>query len=155
MQELKKITVEDIYVTVLKARLVKNEEGWMRMEPFDRTVPTTGSQVMDIVAQTLAADSSWTPRRVAERLGVDREQFYGAIRMQTGMRAQTFFNQYRLKQACEWLGYTDVQAQEIARRCGFASPGAFTSYFLQQMKCTPIQYRKQHRPANFRELYQW
>ena len=155
MQKLKLIMIDDIYVTVLKARMVKNSEGWMRMEPFDRSVPKTGSQVMDLVAQALATDGSITPRGLAEQLGVDREKLYGAIQMQTGMRAQAFFNAYRIRQACEWLRFTDLKGQEIARRCGFASPGSFTTYFIKQMKCTPSAYRKANRPANYRELYEW
>ena len=37
--EHKNITVDDIYVSPLKAKMVTNAEGWMRMEPVDKPHP--------------------------------------------------------------------------------------------------------------------
>ena len=38
---IKQTTIEEIYVSVLQARLVVNEEGWKRFEPIDKRLQPT------------------------------------------------------------------------------------------------------------------
>ena len=55
--ELKKIKVEDVYVSVLSRKRVANAEGWTRMEEVSKRFAPTGSIVIDAVGRVLAADS--------------------------------------------------------------------------------------------------
>lgn len=32
------ISIDEVYISVLKAKLVKNEEGWSKMMPIDHAV---------------------------------------------------------------------------------------------------------------------
>ena len=53
MMQFKKIQVKDIYVSILTKRLVRYENGWMRMEPIEKNLQPTGSELIDRVAKAL------------------------------------------------------------------------------------------------------
>lgn len=150
---LKKISVDDIYVSILTARRTTNKEGWTRMEPVDKTLKPTGSLIMDAIAQALNENCSLTATDIAKMLQCEAKKLNAAFSLLTGMELRTFLKMFKLKRACEWLTCTDVEAQEVAKRSGFTSPQAFNDFFKKQMKCTANQYRKLHRPSDFRELY--
>ena len=73
----------------------------------------------------------------------------------TGMNLREFIKLYQRKRACEWLKCTDVDVSEVARRSGFTSQPALTHFFLKWIGCTPTDYRRRNRPADFRERYEW
>ena len=41
------ISIDEVYISVLKAKLVKNEEGWSKMMPVNHDVRPSGSMIMD------------------------------------------------------------------------------------------------------------
>ena len=153
--KLKKLTVDDLYVTVLTARRATREGGWTRMEDIDRTPPATGSLVMDAVARILAEDSSVTPEGLARLLDADVADVHAVFRLLTGMPMRDFLNAYRQRQACEWLSCTDVPIEQVAARSGFTSHAVLTRFFVKHLKCTPKEYRRATRPADFRQRYAW
>lgn len=153
--EHKNITVDDIYVSPLKAKMVTNAEGWMRMEPVDKTPPKTNSPLLNDVARILARDCSMTPQKIAKEVKIKREIVYSMFRYQTGERIDLFLQQYRLKLAREWLACTDLPVNEVAKRSGFASHGSFSSTFHEETGLSPTKYRQEHRPENYKMLYEW
>ena len=153
--KLKKIGVDDIYVSVLKARRVTDEEGRTFTRAYEKEPRPTGSLVMDIVAKALAEDSRVTLHDIAAAMGEDPRLLHAAFILVTGAMPRDFFNAYRLRQAREWLERTDLPIKEIARRSGFTSHGIMTRFFATAMKCTPKEYRRLRRPKEFRLLYEW
>lgn len=151
----KKITAADICPTILTGRHVVNEKGWHCIEPIQATIPPTGSPIFDALAQALAKDSSITIPELADALDTDTADLNAFFRLMTGQDTREFFKQYRLIRACDWLAHTDLKINEIARRSGFPSASYMTHLFVDKLECTPNEYRKQHRPKNFRELYTW
>lgn len=155
MSYLKKITVDDVYVSVLSARRELTPEGDLIRKPFEKDFPHTGSIIMDAVGKLLRETRTWRLADLAERLRVDTNDLYAALRILTEEGADEFISTYRLKQAKEWLACTDLELDEVARRCGLNSPEALMNRFRRREKTTPTRYRKTRRPKNFRELYVW
>ena len=113
--QFKKISVDDVYVSILTRTRVTSPEGWTRMEPVAKQKINTGSIIIDAVGQALA----------------------------------------QCKRACEWLKCTDIETEEVARRSGFTSRSALSHFFIKWLKCSPSDYRRRNRPADFRERYEW
>lgn len=153
--KLKQINLEDLYVTRLTKRGVPDETGKIELKPTDRTPKPTGSILLDAIAQLLAEDCTVSAPDLAQAIGTKPSVVNGVLRLLTGMALHEIIRAYQLKCACEYLACTDVSRTEIARRCGFFSASNFAHVFTQHMKCSPMDYRRLHRPDNFRELYAW
>lgn len=153
--KIKQITIDQIYVSVLQARRVVRDDGWERFEPIDKSLPRTGSLIMDTVAAILITTSESTVAGLAQRLGARQQDLIGAMRILTGMPPIDFIRLYRSRQVKEWLTYTDLPISEIARLSPFKSAAALTKHFTKTEGMTPTAYRQKHRPGNFRELYKW
>lgn len=154
-KEVKRFTVDDVYVSVLKADIIKHKNGWIHVREKEKMFKPTGSVLMDIVGQVLLEYNSLSAKGLAESVGADAAALAGTFRWLTGMTLHKFLIQYRMKQVCEWLTCTDITIKEIARRCGFSSQASLTHLFAQKFACSPTQYRKRHRPKNYAELYKW
>lgn len=149
------ITVDDIYVSPLKAKMVTNAEGWMRLEPVGQTPPQTDSPFMNEVARILARDCGTTPQQIAREVKIKPKIVHSLFRYHTGEPIDRFLQQYRMKVAREWLACTDLPIREVAKRSGFTSHGTFSRTFLEEIGVSPTKYRKEHRPENYKLLYQW
>ena len=60
------ISIDEVYISVLKAKLVKNEEGWSKMIPIDHAVRPSGSIIMDALVRLLNEKRYYFPAEVAE-----------------------------------------------------------------------------------------
>ena len=109
---IKQTTIEDIYVSVLQARLVVNEEGWKRFEPIDKRLQPTGSLIMDAVATILSTTDESEASGLAKRLEVSLRDLNGAVRILTGMLTSDLIMRYRMRQVKEWLSCTDLSISE-------------------------------------------
>ena len=47
------ISIDEVYISVLKAKLVTNEEGWSKMMPVNHDVRPSGSMIMDALVMLL------------------------------------------------------------------------------------------------------
>ena len=153
--QFKQTTVKDIYVSILTKRFVTYDNGWMRWEPVEKKIEPTGSELMDRLAQALAKDCRLETSHFIASTGLNPNDFRVLFRLHTGLSLKEFIKEYQQMRACEWLACTDLSYTEIAKRCGFASASSLSHYFRKSLRCTPTEYRHQHRPTNFRELYEW
>lgn len=153
--QLKKITVDDVYVSILTRTRVTTPEGWTRMEPVAKRKIDTGSLVIDAVGQALAEDCRVTSTELARAMHTTTEVLGAVFTLLTGVNLREFIKQYQYKRACEWLKCTDLNTTEVARRSGFTSHSALAHFFIKWLKCSPTDYRKRNRPADFRERYEW
>lgn len=55
-----------------------------------------------------------------------------------------YLTHYRVAQSITLLTCTELSISEIAQRVGFSSSSYYTECFKAEMKCTPMEYRKQH-----------
>lgn len=152
---LKQITLDDIYVSVLDARVVTDKDGKFYWEPIDKRIKPTGSMVMDIIARIWAQDIRTRPSEIADAMGKDMRALCVTFTFLTGKLIRDFINEYRLRMICEWLSCTDLSMQEIVRRTGICKQSAFSRFFTERMKYTPKEYRRKYRPDDFRGRYKW
>ena len=152
---LKQITLDDIYVSVLEARIVTDSDGKMYWQTNDRQIKPTGSFVMDAIARVWAQDIRTQPEEITKAMGRPLRHLGIVFLFLTGQSMREFINEYRLRMICEWLTCTDLPLQEIVARTGLCTSPALSRFFTVRMKYTPREYRKKYRPANFRERYRW
>ena len=60
------ISIDEVYISVLKAKLVTNEEGWSKMMPVNHDVRPSGSMIMDALVRLLNEKRYYYPAEVAE-----------------------------------------------------------------------------------------
>lgn len=149
------IKPEEIAISLLKEKLVTNDEGWMRWEALPRTATPTGCFIFDHFLRILETTTLRDHRVVAQRLGVRPIDLEGLLRMMTGMGGREFINSYRLAQARELMRYTDLALDEVGKRCGFPTAAHLSSLFRLHVGCSPMKYRARHRPDNYQSLYRW
>lgn len=149
------ISIDEVYISVLKAKLVKNEEGWSKMMPVNHDVRPSGSIIMDAFVRLLNEKRYYFPAEVAEYFQKKVRDLDGAIRVLTGMSLSRFMLLYRLKQVQEYLCCTSLTAIEIAIRCGYPNSSTMGYLFRKEFGMTPGMYRQAHRPRNYNELYAW
>lgn len=149
------ISIDEVYISVLKAKLVKNEEGWSKMMPIDHAVRPSGSIIMDAFVRLLNEKRYYFPAEVAEYFQKKVRDLDGAIRVLTGMSLSRFMLLYRLKQVQEYLCCTSLTAIEISSRCGYPNSSTMGYLFRKEFGMTPGMYRQAHRPRNYNELYAW
>lgn len=152
---LRKYTLDEVYISILTGKRVSNEEGWTKMEPVGQGVCPSGSCILDAVVEALHGSRLRGKSQLARQLGVSANDLNGAIHLLTGLRLVDFIEQYRLMQAKEYLRCTGLAPKEIARRCGFESTAAFYRMFRSLTGMSAGGYRREHRPANYQDLYTW
>lgn len=154
--KIRQFTVEELYVTVLKAELVKNEaEGWFKMEQRSREIRPSGSVILDAVVGELKDSYTRDSSVLADRLGVDFVKLSNAVSLLTGLTLNEFVIRYRILEAKEYLSKTSLPLPEIARRGGYDSVSAFGFYFRKQVGMPPSGFRRKYRPTNYSMFYQW
>ena len=140
--KIRQFTVEELYVTVLKAEFVKNEEeGWFKMEQLSHEIRPSGSIILDAVVTELKDSYIRDSAVLADRLG--------AVSLLTGLTLNEFIIQYRILEAKEYLSKTSLSLPEIAKRCGYDSVSAFGFYFRKQVGIPPSIFRRKYRPTTF------
>ncbi len=154
--KIRQFTVEELYVTVLKAEFVKNEEeGWFKMEQLSREVRPSGSLILDAVVAELKDSYVRDNRELADRIGVDSVKLGHAVSLLTGLALNEFITRYRILEAKEYLSKTSLSLPEIAKRCGYDSVSAFGFYFRKQVGMPPSGFRRKYRPTNYSMFYRW
>ena len=152
--KIEPITVDRIYVSPLKAKLVE-KDGWQKMMPVDKTIPPTGSIIMDIVADILAHTSRSRLQDIALEMGVDWVELSGALHILTQQEVPEFIFEYRMRQAKELVSCTDLSFNEIARRCGQTWGSNLSRWFRLTEDMSPTAYRAAHRPKDYALRYEW
>ncbi len=98
------------------------------------------AQVRSVIAGlTLAGTISL--EAAASRLGTSPRTLQRRLRKQ-GINFRAQVEQCRFEIAGALLRETDLRVQEIARRIGYSTPGAFARAFGNWAGCSPRAYRK-------------
>ncbi|WP_246127249.1 GlxA family transcriptional regulator [Embleya hyalina] len=108
----------------------------------------------EISGDPLATVISWALENLAERFDIEqlatraymsRRTFDRRFRTLTGSAPLQWLLTQRVLQAQRLLETTDLQVEEIARRCGFRSPVALRGHFRKQLGVPPASYRETFR----------
>ena len=92
---LRKITIDEVYISPLKRRRVRREDGSEIMEEVPHAIRPSGSMIMDAVVQILFFRRVFQINQIARILGVDPVKLAGAMQILTGMPMQEFLNIFR------------------------------------------------------------
>ena len=114
-KELKKIKPEDIYVSRLKGKRVRNEEGWERMEELPHVFQPLGDPLLDCVGELLLNGPIPTVQQLAESLNATVRELNVYFGLRTGMGAREFLSAYKMLIAKELLSSTNLTIEEIGK----------------------------------------
>ena len=85
-----------------------------------------------------------TEQELCMLLDVTPQHLCRILRACTGMSPIEYINHIRIKKAKEYLGFTNLNACEIARRCGYENNNYFWRTFKKETGISPGEYRKRY-----------
>lgn len=80
---------------------------------------------------------------LAVEMAMSRSSFYNKVKVITGLSANVFLNDYKIKKAAILLRDPEIQIQEIAMQLGFGNQRYFSTVFKQITGKTPTQFRSE------------
>ncbi|WP_439614809.1 helix-turn-helix domain-containing protein [Shinella sp.] len=81
----------------------------------------------------------------AEKLGISPTHLNRIVKAATGLSAHAYIGRKMIDEAKRELVFTEMPAQEIGLRLGFADPAYFSRYFLRETGETPRAWRRRER----------
>jgi len=92
----------------------------------------------------LRPDEPWTVERLASAVGMSRSRFAERFQTLMGTGPMAYLGEWRLQKALALLADPRGTVQEVATRCGYQSPAAFTRAFAGKFGLPPSVYRRTH-----------
>ncbi|WP_068304971.1 AraC family transcriptional regulator [Pararhodobacter sp. CCB-MM2] len=90
----------------------------------------------------LHRDEDLSLRKLARRLGVPDRRVSESVNRLRGQNLSQFVNDFRIKDACQLLRYSDQSVLQIALTVGFASKSNFNREFARVTGQSPTAWRK-------------
>ncbi len=84
---------------------------------------------------------------LARLMGVSTDYFRRVFRHRMNMTPTEYLIGLRMQQAMQLLEHSDLTVGMIAQHCGFRDPLYFSRMFRRKIGCSPLQYRRETRPA--------
>jgi AraC family transcriptional regulator, arabinose operon regulatory protein len=81
---------------------------------------------------------------LAQFAGLSRYHFSKKFKQLTGTSPMRYFNQIKIKQACQLLDTSTHTIRHIGQSLGFDDPYYFSRLFKKVMGTSPLQYRNNH-----------
>ncbi|HVR42595.1 MAG TPA: helix-turn-helix transcriptional regulator [Thermoanaerobaculia bacterium] len=82
---------------------------------------------------------------LADHVGMSRYKLIREFRGRTELTIRELIQQRVINRACRLLLRTSIPIKEVAFRCGYASPSAFTVAFRQATGLSPSDFAAQNR----------
>lgn len=144
MEEYKRLTLEDIYISPFTARRRYDEEGVIHWDPIERNLNPTGFPQIDHIAR-LMSQGYTNLKWLAQHLGCRVSDLHGWAKTLFGMNAVELRRQYIFRLADDLLRYTSMSTEQIARRTGCYSSSSLCQQFIKHRHFTPDQRRQSIR----------
>lgn len=87
--------------------------------------------------------SRLTLEDLAKAASLSRARYHELFRLQTGQTPMSYFNQLKIRKACDELLFSDQTVEGIALKLGFANGFYFSRVFKQIIGVSPSRYREQ------------
>lgn len=81
---------------------------------------------------------------IARAAQISRSECCRVFKRVQHITPMAYLMQYRILQSIKMLACTDLSVSEIAQQTGFTSSSYYAECFKAEMKCTPLEYRRQH-----------
>lgn len=91
----------------------------------------------------------FTLQNIADEIGVNSSYLSRRFSQEVGRGIQRYTLYVRIKAACNMLKYSEAQISEIANYLCFPSQSYFCKVFRDMTGCTPSQFRREKKPADF------
>ena len=88
---------------------------------------------------------------LARELGLSESRLRVLFREVAGIPLGAYIQNHRMNRAMSLLKNTDLRLYDVALKCGFGSPQAFSRTFKMELGITPLKYRKQSHPLALEE----
>ncbi len=88
-------------------------------------------------------DEDFSVSKLAEYLKLSRSQTLRKIKSATGLSANEYIRDFRLKRALQYMNDSELTIAEISYRVGFKNPSYFSKCFHDKFKEAPGEYRSQ------------
>ena len=142
----------DLLLSVM-ANLLRNREQLRRqyagnaaMSAIDITFSNADERFLNRLTQLVEQSMEETEIRMddlAGELAMSRTSFYTKVKSLTGMSANNFVIDYKIKKAQQLLAETDLPIQEIALKLGFRNQRYFSTVFKSVTGKSPSQWREE------------
>ncbi|MBQ4526613.1 MAG: AraC family transcriptional regulator [Clostridia bacterium] len=90
-------------------------------------------------------DTDISIKSLADALFLSVKQTERVFKKEMGMNFKAFVKKIRLESAMYYLSNSDMSVEDIAEKAGYKSYNGFYKLFLNEIGCTPNEFRKQCR----------
>lgn len=97
-------------------------------------------------------DEDFNVGKLADYLRLSRSQTFRKIKASTGLTANEYIREIRLKEAAELLKDESLTISEISYRVGFNNPSYFSKCFHEKYNFSPVEYREKILARNTEEI---
>jgi ligand-binding sensor domain-containing protein/signal transduction histidine kinase/DNA-binding response OmpR family regulator len=129
----------------LRRKLRNHYSTKAQISPKELTLTSTDekflTKVQDIVDNELS-NADFSSEEFSQKLGMSRMQLHRKLTALTGLSANVFIRDQRLKMAATRLKSNSGNVSEIAFEVGFSSPSYFIKCFRELYQMTPTEYIK-------------
>jgi signal transduction histidine kinase/AraC-like DNA-binding protein len=118
------------------------------IEATEITVTPTDERILTKAIKVIEdsmMDEDFGVERFAQLMGMSRSSLNRKLSAVTGLSAQPFIQQIKLKRAAQLLASGSLAVSEAARMVGYYDLSYFGSVFKKQFGCTPSHYAQQKK----------
>ena len=110
---------------------------------------TNSSRSVHLFLKELEANltEDWTVNKMAKSAGVGLTRFTFHCRQLTNLTPMKYLTLKRIEMSKKvLLEQLEMSVSDVAYLCGFSTSQYFSTMFKKQEKCTPLEFRKSHKP---------
>lgn len=85
---------------------------------------------------------AFTVDSICQEIGISRSQLHRNVKEQTGLSISLYIRKRRLLKARHLLQTTELRISEIGDVVGINNPQNFSTYFIEEFKVSPTEFRK-------------
>lgn len=129
--------------TWMAAHLLSQQAEWRHLADDKRLATTISDRRLARVIEYMSChlEDRITLDDLAREAGISVHHFGRRFRELTGMGPATYLTELRMERARRLLKTTDLPVADVAVRCGYPRPSAFSTAFLRHVGLTPRRFR--------------
>ena len=136
----KKILPKDIFISYL-GREATEAELWAGAQNGVIHHKKTGNEFLDYFADLIRQHMQHGVGFYAKLLGVTTAELTGCIKVLTGIRAETWIDDYIWLCVYDVLLHTDWKNEKVAQKMGYRSIKSFSRSFVERNGLPPTHWR--------------
>ena len=149
LQVLREVDGPEIANAVARRMVVPPHRDGGQAQYVERPLPTDGEHDLTDLLAWMAAhlDEELTVTGLARRAHMSERTFARRFRAETGTTPHHWLTWQRVLLAQRLLETTDLDVDQIARRCGFGGAATLRHHFVGRVGTSPQRYRRTFRRA--------